>query len=101
MMVKEIQKLLETLFYSCNTGSGGTESFAQLWVNHVGGIAQGATGLTSYYNINTGLGLFDKLKRKLVGYNEAGAINLPIPDYAGKSFWEYFSADKSDDNCHH
>ena len=90
-----------SLFYSCNTGSGGTESFAQLWVNHVGGIAQGATGLTSYYNINTGLGLFDKLKRKLVGYNEAGSINLPIPNYAGNSFWEYFSADKSDDNCHH
>ncbi|MBD3920026.1 RHS repeat protein [Paenibacillus sp. PR3] len=35
-------------FYSCNTGTGGSQSFAQAWVNQVGGTTWAYEGKTTY-----------------------------------------------------
>lgn len=40
-----------SMFYSCNTGNGGSNSFAQKWVNQVGGLANAFTGRTDYTGI--------------------------------------------------
>ena len=41
-----------SVFYSCNTGTAGTDSFAQSWSNITGGKTKAAIGQTSYNSIN-------------------------------------------------
>ena len=51
-----------TNFYSCNTGTDKKSSFAQKWVNRVGGITYAFAGTTTYTGV-TDLGYLQKLKR--------------------------------------
>ena len=41
----------KTNFYSCNTGTAGKDSFAQIWVNRVGGLTYAFNGKTLYRNV--------------------------------------------------
>lgn len=82
-----------SLFYSCNTGTGGDESFAQEWVNQVGGVAQAAVGLTSYYDVNKDRDFWDKVGKQFGGsYYETGSLYPPTPDYENNAYWDYFTS---------
>ena len=39
---------IKSNFYSCNLGTGMEESFAQYWVNHVGGVTTAYSGKSDY-----------------------------------------------------
>ncbi|MDP4093472.1 MAG: RHS repeat-associated core domain-containing protein [Bacillota bacterium] len=66
-------------FYTCNTGTSvnGGNSFAQEWVNKVGGKALAFIGKTSYDNINKGESIWSKINRYLYGFSWYGSKNYP------------------------
>lgn len=69
-----------SIFYSCNTGTGGSGSFAQVWVNKTGGTTKAAVGRTDYAKISSGgfwnldIALGWKIARKL-----EGGYSVPFP----------------------
>ncbi len=54
----------KTNFYSCNTGTAGKDSFAQIWVNRVGGLTYAFNGKTLYRNVSDN-SLLKKISRGL------------------------------------
>jgi RHS repeat-associated protein len=69
-------------FGSCGAGNGGDNSFAQIWVNQVGGTTWGVVGLTTYEYINQGNRPLEmKARHKFGGFYWGGSLNYPI---AGK-----------------
>ena len=42
---------INTEFYSCNTGTAGSDSFAQLWANRFGGVTIAYKGQTDYAGV--------------------------------------------------
>lgn len=66
-----------SFFYSCNTGKGGQNSFAQAWVNITGGKTWAYVGKTNYANITKGGGWDIKVSRKLNGFSLLGSANYP------------------------
>lgn len=66
-----------SIFYSCNTGTGDN-SFAQNWVNKVGGDTWAFSGYTWYGDINTDASKTIKLSRFLHGFSYYGSANYPI-----------------------
>ncbi|MCP4366956.1 MAG: RHS repeat-associated core domain-containing protein [Deltaproteobacteria bacterium] len=88
----------DSKFYSCNTGTDGEESFAQKWVNQVGGETQAADGRTDYKYMNEGQNVWDRFNRNIYpgyGYNTEGAYYYPEPTAEGVH-WEHFSPSNSD-----
>ncbi|MCX8131620.1 MAG: RHS repeat-associated core domain-containing protein, partial [Clostridia bacterium] len=83
-----------TKFYSCNTGTGGNKSFAQYWVNWVGGTASAVVdGKTNYNLINDGYGLLWKFKdylrrKKGINFDKNGSLNYPVANPGVK--WRTF-----------
>lgn len=84
-------------FYSCNTGTGGSQSFAQAWVNQVGGTTWAYKGKTTYQymmypreyfswkaKVNRALGgkwaayaEFVELARMSYGFSSTGSARYP------------------------
>lgn len=69
-------------FYACNIGKAGKNSFAQKWVNKVGGSTMAFNGKTDYENV-ADQSLWAKIIRKIyrLFYNVngfGGNPNLPI-----------------------
>ena len=78
-------------FYSCNTGTGGDDSFAQAWVNQVGGRTWAvADGKTDYANMNQGESWLDKLNRAVNGFNTYGSRNYPTAGKAPAKFKNFY-----------
>lgn len=69
----------DTYFGSCNTGTKGKDSFAQNWVNKVGGITWAHYGRSDYTNINSGAGLLIKISRNKHGFSFYGSKSYPVP----------------------
>ncbi len=63
-------------FYSCNTGTG-ENSFAQLWVNKVGGKTWAFVGKSNYEKINAGASAINKASRKINVFSFYGSVNYP------------------------
>ena len=78
-------------FYSCNTGTGGNDSFAQRWVNVVGGRTWAAVGRTDYDNINKGQDIMRLLEWKfLVGFRPTGSVSYTVAGAAGAYFTNFY-----------
>jgi hypothetical protein len=83
-------------FGSCNTGTNTDNgiSFAQAWVNKVGGSAWATVGKTNYGNIaNLETGgkinaLNVKLKRLIRGFMSNGSFNYPVE--GTNAYWKKF-----------
>ncbi|MCX7747822.1 MAG: hypothetical protein N2645_13180 [Clostridia bacterium] len=72
-------------FYSCNTGTGGTSSFAAKWVDRVGGRASAFVGKSDYEKINIMTGISDmierglgKASRSINVFSLRGSLNYPV-----------------------
>ena len=65
-------------FYSCNTGTGGSNSFAQDWVDQVGGRTWAFVGKSNYTFINAGENWKSKLSRWNYGFSFHGSVNYPV-----------------------
>ena len=76
-------------FYSCNTGTGGNNSFAQYWVNKVGGRTWAAVGTTFYGDMNIGESWSNKIDRMMTGFNPFGSRNYPVAS-SGAYFTNFY-----------
>ncbi len=104
ILIEDIQKFDPTafdapvsLFYACNTGTGGEKSFAQAWVNQVGGVAQAAVGKTTYEYMNKGQKLGDRVNRNIYpgyGFYTHGSYDNPKPSSDQGAYWGYYSSNK-------
>jgi hypothetical protein len=88
-------------FYSCNTGTDGAYSWAQTWVNLVGGETWAFIGKSDYAGINV-LSFLEldqvwaqiRHSRKLHGFSYLGSYWYPVGGYQAngqKSEWTSFS----------
>ena len=83
-------------FYSCNTGTGGDNSFAQAWVNVTGGSTWAvANGATWYGSMNDGESNWDKVRRVLVGFNTAGSRHYPVAGNSPADFMNFTGNEES------
>ena len=67
-----------SVFYSCNTGTNGADSFAQAWANKSKGKTWAFVGKSDYTHIFDGQTLEIKMARFLGGFYWGGSWNLPI-----------------------
>lgn len=65
-------------FYSCNTGTSGSSSFAQKWVNQVSGKTWAFVGKSEYTYMNSGESWESKVSRFNFGFSFYGSANYPI-----------------------
>ena len=85
-----------SVFYSCNTATNNTESFAYKWKEVVGGIVHAVVNKTEYSYMIFRLGydqeeeqLIDKL-RSDTGYIESGSFAYPCPADDDNAYWIMF-----------
>ena len=82
-------------FYSCNTGISDKNgsSFAQSWVNKVGGTTWAIYEKSDYANINN-LGNWKtiiKPERAATGYRQIGSDYYPVPSTKRGAYWRVFT----------
>jgi len=84
-------------FYSCNTGTGGADSFAQSWSNITGGKTKAAEGFTQYSDINSfkwynviGWYTYSKLRKNYFGGYDVPSPSLRYPGLASGAKWKTF-----------
>ena len=90
-------KKTDSIFYSCNTGTGGATSFAQAWSNITGGNTQAAIGRTTYDSIHTGFVLNPAYiayqyyrKTWANGYTDIPYMAFRKPTVADGAKWQIF-----------
>jgi hypothetical protein len=87
----------DSIFYSCNTGTGGAASFAQAWSNITGGSTKAAIGQTTYKYINIGFWgnpayLAYQYHRQVTigGYQKMPYVAFKKPTVANEAIWQTF-----------
>ena len=81
-------------FGSCRTGTdvnGQNYSFAQKWVNQVGGTTRAIVGRSWYGDMNRGESLKNKIYRFIYGFSIYGSVNYPVTYSKQKAYWETFN----------
>ena len=78
-----------SVFYSCNTGTNDSESFAQAWVNQVGGTTWAFIKQSDYSNMNPKGELLRKISRRMHGFALFGSEEYPVP--ASNAYIETFT----------
>lgn len=85
-----------SVFYSCNTATNDTKSFAYKWKSVTGGVVHAVVNRTEYSYMTYRIGytqedkeLIDKL-RSNTGYIESGSFSYPCPADDDNAYWVMF-----------